>query len=606
MTHFRWCSLLLISCVITAAGCASTSLKRAQAADDMRDYDVAVANYAKVAREHPNNRDAQLGLGRAKLRASEAHQTHGRRLMSQGRYDDALLELQIAAELNPSSDDAQTDLRKVREALRTQVNRPDSGTTELESLLARTRDSAPAGYDIPNVTLPTQISTGQQSTSRTVYLLLARLGNLSITFDSQFRDTPAPVSLLSGMTLKQALDAVATSTNTFYQVTGPATIIVIPDTPAKRREYTDEVMRQFTIQNADLKETLDALRVVADARYIAPVTGINAVLVRDTPERVQAIGRFISQFDKARPEVVVDVEVLEVDRTRLQEYGLQIASPGSPGIDGSADVNKTGGVTLQTLRNLSQADVLMTNIPALYYRLLKTDERTRTLANPHIRISDGVAATARFGQDVPVPRVTITPIAQGGANIQPQTQFDYRTIGVNIGITPRTHPNDDVTLVLNIELSSLGAAGFDGLPTFGSRNISTSIRLKDGETNILAGLIREDERTQKETIPGLGDVPLLGNLFARNHKEAEQTDVVVMLTPHIIRVLDMTEDDLRPLRLPREGGGAAILQPSPILPAIPSPQPPLPLQPHPGLPPQGQPPQQPPPAGAQQPSPFGR
>jgi general secretion pathway protein D len=287
---------------------------------------------------------------------------------------------------------------------------------------------------------------------------------------------------------------------------------------------------------------------------------------------VQVIGRFLSAFDKARPEIVVDVEVLEVNRTQLREYGLQLASPGSTGIEGTADVNRDGGVSLQSLRNLSQTDVLMTGVPALYYRLLRTDTRTRTLASPHIRMSDGITSTANFGQDVPVPRLTISPITQGGVNIQPQTQFDYRTIGVNIGITPRTHPNDEVTLALNIELSSLGAAGFDGLPTFGKRNVQTSLRLKDGETNILAGLIREDERTERQTIPGLGQVPVLGSLFGRNHHDAQQTDVVIMLTPHIIRVLDLDEEDLRPLRMPREGSGGAavsIFTPEPLVPTPP-------------------------------------
>jgi len=135
------------------------------------------------------------------------------------------------------------------------------------------------------------------------------------------------VSLLSGMTVRQALDAVAKSTSTFYQVTGPNTIVVVQDTPAKRREYTEEVVRQFTLQNADVKETMDALRVAGDARYISPITAINAIVVRDTPERVQIIGRFISQFDKARPEVIVDVEVLEVSRNQLRDYGIQLASP---------------------------------------------------------------------------------------------------------------------------------------------------------------------------------------------------------------------------------------------------------------------------------------
>ena len=379
-----------------------------------------------------------------------------------------------------------------------------------------------------------------------------------MTFDPQFRDAPAPVALLTGMTVKQALDAIARSSTTFYQMTGPSAIVVVPDTAAKRRDYTEEVARPFVIQNADLKEVQDALRVVADARYISPL-GTNMIVVRGAPDLVQAIGRFINAFDKARPEVVVDVEVLEISRTELQQYGLQLASSGSSGIDGVADVNREG-LTLQDLRGLSTADILMGSVPALYYRLIKTDGRTRTLANPHIRITDGMPATASFGQRVPIPSTTFSPLAQGGANIQPTTSFNYENIGVNLGITPRTHPNDDVTLLLNIELSSLGPPGFDGLPTFGTRKITTTIRLRDGETNILAGLIREDERVERQAIPGLGKVPILGSLFASNKKQAEQTDVVVMLTPHIIRVLDLAEEDLRPLRIPRDGSGPAIIE----------------------------------------------
>jgi general secretion pathway protein D len=557
-------ALVTAASVLVLAGCATSALRQAQVADDLRDYDLAVARYTQAVRERPSDRDAALGLERAKLRASQEHLVHGRRLFAQGRYDDAVVELQIATELNPGNAAATAELRAVRLALRTQLARPADGETPLQSLLSRTTDLAPAGLELPNTALPTQINAGAQATARSVFLLLGRLTNLSVTFDSQFRDVPAPVNLRAGMTTREAFDAVTAATGTFYQVTAPGTIVVAPDTPAKRREYVDEVVRQFTVQNVDLKETIDALRVVADVRYISPLTGTNTFLVRDTPERVQVVGKFLAAFDKAKPEVVVTVEVLEVDRLRLREYGLQIASPGSTGISGNLDANRED-LTLDNIRTLSRADIPLTNLPALYYRLLKTDTRTRTLANPHLRATDGSTAVARFGQEVPVPRVTIAPITQGGVNIQPQTQFDYRNVGVNITVTPRTHPNDDVTLALNIELSSVGAPGFDGLPTFGSRNVTTTIRLRDGETSILAGLIREDERTERQTIPGIGDIPVLGNLFSQNRRVAQQTDVVIMLTPNVVRVLDLTEGDLRPLRLPREGTGGVILEPGPII-----------------------------------------
>jgi general secretion pathway protein D len=348
------------------------------------------------------------------------------------------------------------------------------------------------------------------------------------------------------------------------------------------------------LSNADLKETIDLLRIVVDARRIAPLTGTNALTIKDTPERVAATGRIIQAIDKARPEVVIDVELLEVNRTRLLEYGLQLASPGSAGINGVADAN-ADKLTLQKLRNLSQSDIILTNLPTLYYRLLKNDNNTRTLASPQLRTSEGVLAQARFGEQVPVPVTTFAPIATGGVQQQPITSFQYQNIGVNIDITPRTHHDDEVSLALKVVVTSLSGTGFGGLPTFGNREITTSIRLHDGETNLLAGLIRDDERTVLEGIPGLSDLPIVGRLFAHNRKETTQTDVVLTLTPHIIRVLDLTADDLRPFRVSNDANAPLIELP--ILPQTPpTPVPPAPVPPElgpAGVPPPQQQPAQP-------------
>lgn len=535
------------------AGCAANALTQAKKADTMRDYDVAIANYMKVLRTHPQNSQALAGLERAKRLGSDSHLLQGRRLASQGRTSDAVLELQIAVELNPSNATADEELRKARAAVRTERSQPSSGPTALETMLSKARDLAPAGTELPAVTLPAEIATGAGTSSRALYQMLAKLASLSVVFDPEFQDAPAQPALLTGMTLRQALDAVGAATTTFASVTGPNTITVAPDNATKRREYTEDVLGLLVVQNADIQETIDALRTVGDMRSISPLKGLNVITIRDTPERYRAAARLLASFDKARPEGIVDVEVLEVDRSKLREYGLQLASPGSPGINGVLDVNRAG-MTLKDLGSLTAADVLTTNIPALYYRLMKSDTRTRTLANPHIRMVDGTAAVAKFGQDVPVRTTIIAPITQGGLAIQPQTSFEYRTIGVNITITPRTHPSDEVTLVLDIELSSLGAPSVDG-PTFGKRNVLTTIRLRDGETTILAGLIRDEERYVREGVPGLGDIPMLGEMFGRTRKEVEQTDVVIMITPHIVRGLNLTEDDMRPFRIPREGAG---------------------------------------------------
>src|SRR6185295_14088901 len=199
------------------------------------------------------------------------------------------------------------------------------------------------------------------------------------------------------------------------------------------------------------------------------------------------------------------------------------------------------GFTLQSLRNLTQADVFMSGIPGIYYRLLKNDANTRTLANTQLRASEGLAAQARFGERVPVPITTFAPIAAGGINQQPITSFEYQNIGVNIDITPRTHHDDEVTLTLKVSVSSISGVAFAGLPTFGNREITTTIRLKDGETNMLAGLIRDDERKIASGIPGLSDLPLVGRIFANHRKESQQTDIVLTLTPHIVSVLQLSD-----------------------------------------------------------------
>jgi general secretion pathway protein D len=237
---------------------------------------------------------------------------------------------------------------------------------------------------------------------------------------------------------------------------------------------------------------------------------------------------------------------------------LQFATPASggaaTGLNGAVTLDQGASSTLnlRSIRNLSQSDVLLANLPALYYRLLKTDDNSRTLANPQLRTSDGIAATARFGDQVPVPSTTFTPLATGGLAQQPVTSFVYQNIGVNIDITPRTHHDDEVTLSLKVAVTSLSGTGFGGLPTFGNREITTVIRLRDGETNMLAGLIRDDERKSLDGVPGLVDIPLVGRLFAHNTKTTTQTDIILTLTPHIIRVLDLTEADLRPFRVGRD------------------------------------------------------
>jgi general secretion pathway protein D len=555
--------------LVVVSGCVTASSMRAgRAAERLEDFDRAVVEYEKALRARPDDPTARLSLQRAKLRAAAFHDQRARHLAGTGKLEEALIELQIAAELNPASGDIDARLRDLRSQLRAKLAVRSDGKTRLQSLIESAADLQPEGLELPTgVTLADSLIFRNASV-RDIITAIGHFADINVVFDPQFRDQNLTVDLRK-TSLPDALQAVTASTRNFYKISAAKTITIIPDTPAKRREYEDEIIRTFFLSNADVKETLDLLRLVVDNRRLSPVAGVNAIAIKDTPDKIAAAARVISAIDKARAEVVIDVELLEIDRSRLHEYGLQIASPGSFGVDGGLDANRSD-LTLRDLRSLTSADVFVTGLPGLYYRLIKTDGASRTLANPHLRTSDGVPSSARFGEDVPVPSVTFAPIASGGVNQQPITSFTYRTVGVNIEITPRLHHDDDISLRLKLEVSSLSGVGFNNLPTFGTRYVETTIRLRDGETNMLAGLIRDEERTTLEGIPGLSDIPIIGRLFGHSRKETKQTDIVLMLTPRIVRVLDLAIEDLRPFRVGRDSSGGVYELPLPATQPLPA------------------------------------
>ena len=539
--------------ILAVSGCATTSAMRdARRAERRQNHDRAIVEYSKVLRLNPEDKEARIGLARAKHRASLAHFARARRLTAKNELDEALIEYQIAFELNPSNGDIELELESTRNKLKAKLAVTRNGLTELESLVTKARNSPLPGLSLPDdAKLPDSL-VFREAGSRDVFTALARFANVNMTFDQTFTDIPISIDLRS-ITFGDALDSVTKTTGNFYRVTAPRTITIIPDTPAKRREYANEIVQTFYLSNADLKETIDLLRIVIDARRVAPLEATNAITIKDTPERVAAASRIITAIDKARPEVVIDVELLEVDRRSLREYGLQVASSDQNGISGQLGINREG-LSIDNFLSLTQSDVFISNLPSLFYRLLKNDTSTRTLANPHLRTSEGLPAQARFGERVPVPVTTFAPIATGGVAQQPITSFNYENIGVNIDITPRTHHDDNVSLTMQLEISSISGTGFGGLPTFGSRSINTTIRLRDGETSMLAGLIRDDERDVLSGIPGLSSLPLVGRLFAYNRTETQETDIILTLTPHIIRVLNLTEADLLPFRFGKESG----------------------------------------------------
>jgi general secretion pathway protein D len=569
------------------AGCATSAAFRAgEKAESRQDYDRAVLEYSKAVQQDPNNVHYRKGLERARLRAAEAHVLAARRFASRGLFKEALDAYRLALDLNPSSSSLVAEMQE------TETRRQAGmGGITVDEMKDRARERALPGLVLgPGAQEPLGLSF-RNASLREAYQALGKTVGVNFVFDPEFRDQTISVDLRD-VPFEQALNALSTVGKTFHRVVDSRIVQVVPDTPAKRREMEQQVVKTFFLSNADLKETIDLLRIVLGARRIAPLPGANALTINDTPDKVAAAERIVEIVDKQRAEVMVEVEILEVNRTRLKEYGIEITSGTGEGIAGaifpSTTVNEVtardaqGNPTVITPRPITLGDnpykksnLLITSLPGVIYRLLKTDTSTRLLANPQLRTAEGQTAQARFGDQIPVPVTTFSPISTGGISQQPITSFDYKNVGVNIDITPRVHHDNDVTLTLKLEVSSVaqsvGVAGVQNLPTFNSRQLTTVIRLRDGETNILAGLISDSERTSYSGLPGLASLPVLGKLFAHNRKEVQETDIVMTLTPHILRKTKFSEEDLRSFSLGSET--SPLLFEVPGIPAIVTPRP---------------------------------
>jgi len=501
------------------------------------------------------------------MRAANDHTNQARRLVGRGSYDEALAEYRLALELYPGAPGVAEEMRDA-ETMR------ERGRVAFEEVRERARERSLPGLDLgPDAQQPLGL-VFRGASLREAYLALGRAAGVNVTFDPSFQDASVTLDL-QNVGFDQALTALAAAGRTFHRVVDSKVLNVVPDTPSKRRDFEQQVVKTLFLSNADLKETIDLLRVVLGARRIAPVPGSNALTINDTPDKVAAAERIVEIVDKRRAEVVVEVQILEVARNKLKEYGIYLTSGlDSQGIEGIASgVFPDPRITNPSDGPYDRDNLVVTSLPGAVLRLLETDSSTRLLANPQLRTSEGETAQARFGDQVPVPVTTFTAIATGGIPQQPITSFEYKNVGVNIDVTPRVHQDGEVTLQLKIDISAVGAPGYQGLPTFNSRTVNSTIRLRDGETNMLAGLILDNEQHGLTGLPGLASIPFFGRLFAKNRDEARQTDIVMTLTPHVIRRSDILERDLRSFLV----GGEA----SPFLFEVPAqaPTPTLPTRP---------------------------
>jgi general secretion pathway protein D len=547
-------SLTLLSCT------SYNAFQKAKTAEQTKDWDQAVMQYQKALDIDPSNSLYQIDLSRAKLEASRVHFQKGKSLRASAlnaRGEDqirltklAATELELVIKLDPTNQYAAVEYGKAVNTLREAAlaGQPASIDELKKRAKANITKSAPPQLS-PSSDQPITLSFPHETPVKEIYKALGGAFGINILFDQAVKDDRIAIEL-KDVTAQQALERVMQAANHFYKALDEHTIIIVPDNPQARRDYEDLVIRTFYLSNGDAEQVTNVVRTMIEARNVFPLKALNAITIRDTADKVRIAEKIIEANDKAKAEVVVDVELLQIDLDKQRDIGAVVQNLG-----GTLLVDKTtdakGNPILQNLdfvRGLKSKDFTFT-IPSIAYSLVKSVGNTETLANPELRISEGEKATLHIGQRVPVPVTTfVTGVQSGSQGNLPATSFQYQDIGIKVSMEPRVHHNGEVTLKLTVEVSDIAAAATaDAPPSFNTRTIEATIRLKDGETNFLAGLIQDTQLTSSSKTPFLGDIPILGRLFTKDHNLHHRTDLMLTMTPHIVRMPDITEDDMAPM-----------------------------------------------------------
>ena len=578
--------VMAVAMAAALAGCATgRAFARGETAAQAGDWEAAVGFYRQALQNDPDRPDYKIALERAMVAAAEMFVERGKQFEATGQLEDALRNYRKAQEFEPSNRQLAARAAEIERVLRDRLEAA-SARPELEKMRAAARRSV---EPVLSPTNPEPLIINFVNTSlRDILTFIGNYSGINVTFDRDFQDRSITLKL-EDVSLEQGLQQIMIANQLFYKVLNERTIIVATDSTAKHLVYDEQVIRTFFISHSDATELAQQLtgliRVAGQAvqPVIQPNKTANTITVRATVPVVQIIEKMIEANDKPRAEVMVDVQILEVSRERAKQYGIDLGayaanlsfSPEAAPADGKP-------FNLNTISTgVSTADFYMA-LPAAIVRMLETDSQTKVLAKPNLRGTEGQKLSLNLGEDIPVPSTTFTPLAAGGASANPLTSFGYRPIGINLEVTPtRVTYEGDVILDITIENSALGPgveiAGQD-LPSFFSRKVQTKLRLRDGESNLLAGLLREDERRSLRGFPGVLRLPIVRQLFSANESSIRQTDIVMLLTPRIVRTHELRASDMSPIYIGTQsnmsiGGPPAVIGGEPEPPAAPPPAP---------------------------------
>jgi len=549
---------------LLTSGCpkGNTEFNQGNKAETIQDFDAALTFYQKAAKADPYNASYRIKLNQIRFEAGELHVKQGLVLRKKGDLTGAAAEFQRAQAIDPGSSIAEQELRKTVEMI-AEKNREADATAEPpadagQPLLAsqppeiKPLSLAPINYKASN-------------DAKIIFDTIGKLAGLTVIYDADFPARRITADL-NNVTLEQALDIVSLQSKAVWKPITENIIFVFPDQPQKRRDYEEQVIRTFylsnTVQPQDLTEIVTGLRQLLDLKRIQQVNSQNAIIVRDTPDKLALAKKMIDDIDKAKPEVVVQVEVLQARTDRLRDLGVLPGQQASVTFSPNGTTTTPAGGTpapntlgLNQLKHLSTKDYSVT-LPGATANAVLTDTYTKIIQNPEIRSIDGQPAKLRVGDRIPIATgsfssgLGLTGGTAGGISPLVNTQFTYQDVGVNVDMTPRIHPNREVSLKIKVEVSSVtGVSTIGGIqqPIISARSFDGDIRLKEGEVNIISGLF---ERTDTKTLngwPGLAKIPFLRYLFSEDKTDHQDNEVLIVLIPRIVRLPDWTKANLRPL-----------------------------------------------------------
>src|SRR5512146_1975211 len=594
---------------------AKSFYEKGRDAEARQNYELAYDNYKQAYDLKPTDMRYRVAYERTKFLAAASHVHRGQLLRDAGRLQESLKEFEAAIAIDASSFIAQQEARRTRQMIQ-EAQQPavpaqsKSGGT-ISHMLAE------AAGPVELAPISNQPITMQMTEdAKVVYETIGKLAGINVLFDPDYSTSSRRIHIaLNGVTLNQALEIVSMESKTFWRPVTPNTIFVAADTQAKRKELEQSVIRTFYLSNlstpTEIQDVTNSLRQILEITRVQQLPSQGAIIVRGTPDQIALAQKVIDDIDKARPEVVVEVAVMQVSKDKLRQLGIQYpfsqtANPtisfipkgglttttpttgGTPG--GTSTPTTSNGLTLNDLANVDARNFAVT-IPSMSLSLLLNDSTSKTLENPQIRALDGQKATLKIGSRVPVATGSFQP-GIGGVGINPlvNTQFQYIDVGVNIDMTPTVHADRDVTLKLMFEISSvISTSNIGGIqqPVIGSKHIEQTIRLKDGEVNLLGGLMEASDVRSVAGLPGLAQIPILKYLFGNNSKEVTDNEIVFVLVPHIVREHDVSRQNERAIdvgtanaiELRRDNTAPATQQPATTPTAPAQPQPPVQQQP---------------------------